>query len=78
MTKLGAKAVLIEKSKLTSGTTWHSAGLIWNLRPNDVEIELLNGTLKTFARLEKETDENPGWRNNGGLYIARSEVNIRI
>lgn len=36
--------VLLEKDKLTAGTTWHSAGLVWRLRPSDTDIELLNYT----------------------------------
>lgn len=39
LAKRGVRAVLLERSKLTSGTTWHTGGLIWRLRPNDVDIE---------------------------------------
>lgn len=39
LAKRGIKAVLLERAKLTAGTTWHTAGLVWRLRPNDVEIE---------------------------------------
>lgn len=39
LAKRGVNAVLLERAQLTSGTTWHTAGLIWRLRPNDVEIE---------------------------------------
>ena len=35
-------AVLLEKDQLTAGTTWHTAGLVWRLRPSDVEIQLLS------------------------------------
>lgn len=69
--------MLLDKSKLMSGTTWHTAGLTWSIRgPSDVEMELLNTTKCIFNSLEKETGINPGWINNGGLYIARSNVNI--
>lgn len=40
LAKKGVNAVLLERAKLTSGTTWHTAGLVWRLRPNDVEIQL--------------------------------------
>ena len=33
--------VLLEKDQLTAGTTWHTAGLVWSLRPNDTEVALL-------------------------------------
>ena len=36
----GQSAVLLEKSELTSGTTWHSAGMLWRLRPSHVDVEL--------------------------------------
>lgn len=39
LAKRGVNAVLLERAQLTSGTTWHTAGLIWRLRPNDVEIQ---------------------------------------
>lgn len=73
LAKQNINAVLLEKSKLTSGTTWHTAGLIWNLRGvDDVEMQLLNSSIKLLSSLEKESNINPGWINNGGIYIARS------
>lgn len=42
LAKRGVKAVLLERAKLTAGTTWHTAGLVWRLRPNDVEIEYVH------------------------------------
>ncbi|XP_012238092.1 sarcosine dehydrogenase, mitochondrial [Bombus impatiens] len=75
--KCGINAVLLDKSKLMSGTTWHTAGLTWSIRgPSDVEMELLNTTKCIFNSLEKETGINPGWINNGGLYIARSNERL--
>lgn len=43
LAKRGIKAVLLERAKLTAGTTWHTAGLVWRLRPSDVEIEYVGG-----------------------------------
>lgn len=68
------RAVLLEKARLTAGTTWHTAGLIWRLRPNDVEIQLLGTTRDLLMSLEAETGIDPGWINNGGLFIAHSKV----
>lgn len=71
LAKLGVtNTVLLESHNLTAGTTWHTAGLVWRLRPNDTEIQLLNTTLQLLLRLEDETGVNPGWINNGGLFIA--------
>ena len=39
LAKKGVKTVLLERAKLTSGTTWHTAGLVWSLRPNDVDTQ---------------------------------------
>lgn len=48
------------------------AGLVWRLRPNDVEIQLLATTRELLMNLESETGMNSGWINNGGLFISHS------
>lgn len=74
LAKHGIKAVLLERAKLTAGTTWHTAGLIWRLRPHDVDIHLLNSSRNLLMNLENETGLNSGWIQNGGLFIAHSKV----
>ena len=78
LTKLGLKnVVLLEKNQLTAGTTWHSAGLVWRLRPNDVEVELLAHTRELSEDvLENETGLSTGWINNGGLFIADNKERL--
>jgi len=61
---------------LVSGTTWHTAGLVWRLRPNDTEIQLLSHTHKVMTSLEEETGIEPGWINNGGLFIANNKERL--
>lgn len=39
LAKRGVAAVLLERAKLTSGTTWHTNGLMWRIRPNDTDIQ---------------------------------------
>lgn len=39
LAKRGVKAVLLERFELTSGTTWHTNGLMWRIRPNDTDIQ---------------------------------------
>lgn len=76
--KYGVKnAVLLEKDQLTAGTTWHSAGLVWRLRPSDIEAELLNYT-RDLGRdvLEKETGVAAGFNENGGLFIANNKERL--
>lgn len=65
----------MEQNKITSGTTWHTSGLFWRLRPNDTEIKLLAGTRKLLLELENETGLNSGFINNGGIYISHTKVN---
>lgn len=72
LAKRNVKAVLLERAQLTAGTTWHTAGLVWRLRPNDVEIQLLATTRDLLMSLEDETGLDSGWINNGGLFISHS------
>ena len=59
--KLGiTDAVILEKDKLTAGTTWHSAGLLWRLRPNDTDIQLIGKTHQVLQEIEEETGIDPG------------------
>ncbi|XP_052037900.1 sarcosine dehydrogenase, mitochondrial [Apodemus sylvaticus] len=78
LAKLGVSgAVLLERERLTSGTTWHSAGLLWQLRPSDVEVELLARTRQVVSRdLEEETGLHTGWIQNGGLFIASNRQRL--
>ena len=76
LAKRGVRAVLLERSKLTSGTTWHTAGITWSLRPCETEIGLLRRTRECLAELERETGENAGWTNNGGLFIAHNNTRM--
>lgn len=76
LVKRGVKAVLLERAKLSSGTTWQSAGILWRLRPDDVLIELLNSTRDLLMQLETETGVDPGWINNGGLFIASTKERL--
>jgi len=74
LVKRGVKTVLLERAKLSSGTTWQSAGILWRLRPDDVLIALLNSTRDLLMQLETETGVDPGWINNGGLFTASTKV----
>jgi len=70
--------VLLERDKLSAGTTWHSAGLVWRNQPSDLSIELLNYTrhLAHFV-LEKETGLSTGYNENGGLFIANNKERLQ-
>ena len=68
--KLGVETVLIERKKLTSGTTFHAAGLVGQLRSNANITQLLGYSVELYDRLEKETGQATGWKMNGGLRLA--------
>ncbi|XP_067632907.1 sarcosine dehydrogenase, mitochondrial isoform X2 [Eurosta solidaginis] len=76
LAKRGVKAVLLERAKLTAGTTWHTAGLVWRLRPNDIDIQLLNNSRNMLKRLQQDTGHDPGWIQNGGIFIAHTKKRL--
>ena len=67
---LGLEVCLIESGKLTSGSTWHAAGLVGQLRTNANITQLLGYSVDLYNRLEKETGLSTGWKMNGGLRLA--------
>jgi len=69
--KLGWKdTVVIERHKLTSGSTFHAAGLVGQLRSNANITQLLGESVKLYDTLEHETGLVSGWKRNGGLRLA--------
>ncbi len=62
--------VLLERHKLTSGTTFHAAGLVGQLRSNANITQLLGQSVALYDRLEAETGIASGWKMNGGLRLA--------
>ncbi|KAI8039931.1 hypothetical protein M5D96_007356 [Drosophila gunungcola] len=76
LARRGVRAVLLERAQLTAGTTWHTAGLLWRLRPNDVDIQLLANSRRMLQQLEAETELDPGWIQNGGIFIAHNETRL--
>ncbi len=70
LAKLGIECVLLERKKLTSGTTFHAAGLVGQLRTNANITQLLGYSVDLYDRLEAETGQATGWKMNGGLRLA--------
>ncbi len=62
--------VLLERKQLTSGSTWHAAGLVGQLRTNANITRLLTHSVELYERLEAETGQASGWKMNGGLRLA--------
>jgi len=71
LAKLGYKdVVLLERHQLTSGSTWHAAGLVGQLRSQAGITQLLGNSISLYNRLEAETGIATGWKMNGGLRLA--------
>ena len=69
--KLGwTDTVLLERKKLTSGTTFHAAGLVGQLRTSANITQLLGYSVELYKKLEAETGLQTGWKMNGGLRLA--------
>lgn len=66
-------AVLIERNKLTSGTTWHSAAQVRALRSTRNLTDLIRYSISLYSSLEEETGQQVGWINKGSLSIATTE-----
>ncbi|HEY2127898.1 MAG TPA: FAD-dependent oxidoreductase [Streptosporangiaceae bacterium] len=69
-----ADVVLLERRKLTSGTTWHAAGLITQARPTFGTREIVKRSLEVFQSLEQETGFSPGFERTGTLHLADGEA----
>ena len=74
LAKFGWKdVVLLERDQLTSGTTWHAAGLVSQLGPSAGITKVRKYSLELYKRLEKEFDFSSGLKLNGALSIATTE-----
>ncbi len=74
LTKLGWKdVVLLERKQLTSGTTWHAAGLIAQLRATANMTKLAKYSQELYGTLEEETGISTGFRRTGSITVALTE-----
>ena len=62
--------VLVERKELTSGTTWHAAGLVGQLRSSINMTKLARYTSELYRGLEVETGQATGYRQCGSISIA--------
>jgi len=73
LAKMDQEVMLLEKAQLSSGSTWHAAGLVGQLRNNANITRLLGYSIELYDRLEEETGLATGWKMNGGLRLACNE-----
>jgi sarcosine dehydrogenase len=72
--KLGQRDVLVlEKSGLTHGSTWHAAGLVGQLRSKRNLTRLMQYSAQLYGKLEAETGQATEWKPVGSLRLASSE-----
>ena len=62
--------VLLERKQLTSGTTWHAAGLIAQLRASSNMTKLAKYTQELYGALEAETGVSTGFKRVGSITVA--------
>ena len=75
LTKIGVTdVVLLERRRLTCGTTWHAAGLVGQLRATRNLTELAKYTADLYHSLEAETGQATGFKQNGSISVAQTEA----
>ncbi len=65
--------ILLEQNQLASGTTWHSAGQVGQLRSSSAQTKVNKASAKIFSELLADTGHDPGWLRCGGLQLAASQ-----
>ena len=75
--KLGCKNVLLlEQNELTSGTSWHAAGIVGPLRATQNLTTLAKYALELVESIETETGQATGYKQTGGLWLTQSHDRI--
>ncbi|MCU4161666.1 FAD-dependent oxidoreductase [Acidiphilium sp. AL] len=73
LTRLGWRdVVLLEQGRLSSGTTWHAAGLVGQLRSHANMTRLIRYSTELYAALEAGTGLATGWKQCGSITVART------
>src|SRR5207302_3246179 len=77
LAKLGwTDSLLVEQYQLTHGSTWHSAGLVGQLRSSLSLTKLMQYSVGLYAELKELTGNDPGWHQLGGLRVASSPARL--
>ncbi|MDP3761164.1 MAG: FAD-dependent oxidoreductase [Ramlibacter sp.] len=79
LAKLGVTDVLLlEQGRLTSGTTWHAAGLVGQMRPNRTMTQMSKYGIELYATLEAQTGLATGWKQCGSVNVARTPERMKV
>ena len=77
LTKLGwTDVVLLERKQLTSGTTWHAAGLITQLSASANMTKLGKYSQELYGNLEEETGVATGFKRTGSVVVALTDERL--
>jgi len=78
LARLGWKDVLlVEQFDLTAGSTWHSAGLVGQLRSSVSLTRMMMYSVGLYADLAELTGKDPGWHELGGIRLASSPERLQ-
>jgi glycine cleavage system aminomethyltransferase T/glycine/D-amino acid oxidase-like deaminating enzyme len=78
LAKFGWKdTILLERDQLTSGTTWHAAGLVGQLGATATITKLRKYSLNLYKELEKKTELSTGLKQNGAITVASSKERLQ-
>jgi 4-methylaminobutanoate oxidase (formaldehyde-forming) len=69
--------VLLEKGELTSGTTFHSVGLVSQFRSSPADMRLMSYSIQLYRAIAAEIGEAAGWRPVGSLRLASSRAMLQ-
>src|SRR3970040_734568 len=73
LTQMGWKdVILLERHELTAGSTWHSAGLVGQMRSDANLTRMMHYSTDLYRRLKRETGVDTSWREVGGIRLASS------
>ncbi len=65
--------VLLDRNQLTSGSTFHSAGLVGQLRGSVSLTKMMMHSVDLYRRIGRESEFDPGWTECGGIRLASTE-----
>jgi dimethylglycine dehydrogenase len=75
LAKFGLKdCILLERSELTSGSSWHAAGNVHVISSDPNISRLMAYTINLYQEIEKTSGQSVGFKPSGGFYLASNEV----
>ena len=76
LAKAGWDTLLVERDELTSGSTWHAAGLLPLFNMGYATSHIHDYSVKFYKTLEAETGLNPGFSVVGNLRMAQTQARM--